>query len=479
MSIDTNNVSENPGTPESSTSADTSQLTKGSVSPTKPSAPKPGVPKPGTGAIKKPIISAAAPVQSTEDLKIYGYIDDDGNVWKKSPTGEDTVIAQWLAGSEQEGLEHFHHKYREISGEVSILNERLTKGADPQSVHQSALKIQASIPHTPMLGDISKLDGIISDLVSLSAEKSVEAEQQRSEQIAYALRRKEEIAQEAEGLSTSEEWKATGQQFAQLTAQWDELNAITRKDDNSSWKKFIKAKEAFNRNRGAYFSALDKRKAEAKNSKQELVNQAQAIVTPYTEISLDEPFDVDTHGHLPWSKTSQELKALLGEWKKIGKTDKNFDEKLWADFKEINDQFFARRNKLKESENQLSEQIAQQVQEKIDQYSQNIQEQELPQARSAFQKMVQEITSLSDTHLDRKHAVFNQVRDLEKDLKTRQNKNWENDNPELRARAEQFASKAAKLEQQAQKAEHAGDAKKAQQLYEDAAQWREWAQSAI
>ena len=57
---------------------------------------------------------------------------------------------------------------------------------------------------------------------------------------------------------------------------------VDRKVDDALWKRYSKAREAFNRRRGAHFAELDRERAAAKTAKEELCVRAEELSTPPT-----------------------------------------------------------------------------------------------------------------------------------------------------------------------------------------------------
>ncbi|MDG8262172.1 DUF349 domain-containing protein, partial [Streptococcus pneumoniae] len=59
--------------------------------------------------------------------------------------------------------------------------------------------------------------------------------------------------------------------------EWKTIRGVDRKVDDALWKRYSKAREAFNRRRGAHFADLDRERGAAKVRKEELVARAEAL----------------------------------------------------------------------------------------------------------------------------------------------------------------------------------------------------------
>ena len=74
------------------------------------------------------------------------------------------------------------------------------------------------------------------------------------------------------------QWKQSTARMNELFDAWQAHqksgNRLSRKDEESLWKRFRGARTTFDRHRRAFFSKLDERNAEAKKTKQKLIAEA-------------------------------------------------------------------------------------------------------------------------------------------------------------------------------------------------------------
>src|SRR5437879_13702860 len=62
----------------------------------------------------------------------WGRVDDEGNVYVRTPDGE-RAVGVWQAGSPEEGLLHYARRFDDLRTEVELLATRLSSGAgDPK-----------------------------------------------------------------------------------------------------------------------------------------------------------------------------------------------------------------------------------------------------------------------------------------------------------------------------------------------------------
>ena len=299
----------------------------------KPGSPKPGAAKPGAaktaGAPKSGPASAHAPhTAAPSNPSLFGRVDDDGTAWVKTADGE-RQIGSWQAGDAAEGLAHFGRRYDDLATEVALLEARLASGAgDPKKTRSAAEALAETLPTAAVIGDIDALSARLAAIVEGSEQAATQAKQEKDQSRQEQTARKEALAAEAEQLGNeSTQWKAAGDRLREILDEWKTLRGLDRKTDDALWKRFSKAREAFNRRRGTHFAELDRERATAKTRKEELVAQAEAL-----------------SGSTDWGPTAGAFRDLLAEWKAAGRAPRDADDALWRRFKEAQDVFFAARN---------------------------------------------------------------------------------------------------------------------------------------
>ncbi len=82
---------------------------------------------------------------------------------------------------------------------------------------------------------------------------------------------------EAEQLAESTQWKATGERFKTLLDEWKAAPRADRTGEQALWKRFSHARSQFDKHRRQYFARLDGERGEAKQVKEALVAEAEAL----------------------------------------------------------------------------------------------------------------------------------------------------------------------------------------------------------
>ncbi|MCF8588131.1 DUF349 domain-containing protein [Gordonia liuliyuniae] len=442
-------------------------------------APKPG-PKPGPRPGPRPGTSAPAPAGPSPtglgpvpavsvhhvtlgDPAEYGRVDADGTVWLITASGE-RQIGSWQAGPPEEGLAHFARKFADLATEVEILEERLAAhSGDPRKTQTAAAQMLEALPTAQVIGDVDELTSRLTKIIASADDVAEAVRSERSEQRAAAIARKEELASEAEAIGAEgTSWKAGGDRLRAILDEWKTIKGVDRKTDDALWKRFSKARDAFNRRRGAYFADLDRERAGARARKEELIEKAEALSS-----STD------------WGPTAGKFRDLLQEWKAAGRAPRDADDALWARFKAAQDVFFEARNAVNsERDAEFAENadakaaLLAEAEKTIDPVA------DLDAARRAFRVFRDKWEEIGKVPREKMHTLEGRVRALEKAVRDAEDSEWARTDPEAQARAAQFAERAEKLEVQAAKAAEAGKDKDAAALREQAAQWRDWAGTA-
>jgi hypothetical protein len=427
--------------------------------------PKPG-PKPGPRPGPHPR-AADAPVVPTlvphGDPHKFGRIDTEGVVWLRTGDGE-REIGSWQAGSIEDGLAHFARKFDDLATEVEILEERLAaRSGDPRKAQTAAKHLLDALPTAAVIGDVAALEERLTVIVGSADEVADSIKAERDKARSAAIARKEELATEAEQIGAdSTQWKVAGDRLRAILDEWKTIKGVDRKTDDTLWKRYAKARDAFNRRRGAHFAELDRERAGAKARKEELITRAEEL-----------------SGSTDWGPTSARFRELLTEWKAAGRAPRDADDALWQRFKAAQDVFFSARNAAtSERDNEFAANAAAKI-ALLDEAEKTIDPSaDLEAARRDFRSFRDKWDEVGKVPREQMGSLEGRARALEKRLRDAEDAQWQRTDPEAQARAAQFADRAAQLEDQARKADERGKAKDAAALREQAAQWKEWADAA-
>jgi hypothetical protein len=257
----------------------------------------------------------------------WGRIADDGTVYVRTPDEGERAVGSWQAGTPEEGLAHFVRRYEDLATEVTLLETRLTSGAaSASSTVVAATKLRASLPAANAVGDLTSLDERLCALLA-SAQTKREAERAaKTEATAQAARAKAALAEEAEKLAQSTQWKPAGDRLRIIVDEWKQIKGVDRKVETELWKRVSASRAEFGRRRGAHFATLDEQRKEAVAHKEKLATEAESLAQ-----STD------------WTPTANRYKSLMAQWKTAARASKDVDDALWQRFRTAQDTFFSRR----------------------------------------------------------------------------------------------------------------------------------------
>lgn len=392
----------------------------------------------------------------------WGRVDADGTVYVSTPEGE-RVVGSWQAGDTAEGLALFARKFDDLLTEVELLETRLTnRSGDPKQALSNARHLHESLAEAAVVGDLAAL-GARLEYVIAHAERAIEdAKQQKENARADAVARKEALVTEAEQIAEeATHWKNAGDRLREMLAEWKKIRGVDRKTDEQLWRRFSKARDAFSRRRGSHFAELDRERTVAKNRKQELVEQAEAL-TESTE----------------WGPTATRYKELMAEWKAAGRAPKDSDEALWQQFRAAQDRFFSRRSEAFSerdaefaSNAKLKEELLAEA-EQIDPVT------DMQAAQTQLHRIQSRWDEIGKVPRERMRELEGRLRAVADRVRQTADTQWRRTDPETQARVEQFRERVQQFEAQAEKARSAGDRRRAEQAEQQAQQWREWLDAA-
>jgi hypothetical protein len=258
----------------------------------------------------------------------WGRVGDDGTVYVRTADGGERSVGSWQAGSGAEGLAHYTRRYDGLATEIMLLEQRLRSGVgDPAQVATSAQRLIETLPTANAVGDLGSLERRAQALVEATAEAVEKAKAERAQAREAAAEHKAALADEAEKLAGSSEWRVAGERLRTIGDDWKILPKLERKVDDELWQRIAAARKRFAERRTTHFGALEEQRSVSKTRKEKLIKMAEELST-----STD------------WKGTAERFKALMVDWKSAGRAPREVEDVLWASFKAAQDVFFAARN---------------------------------------------------------------------------------------------------------------------------------------
>jgi hypothetical protein len=152
--------------------------------------------------------------------------------------------------------------------------------------------------------------------------------------------KKEEIIKKVKTLEFDQnkshsDWQKSISKIEQLRKEFIEITNIPRKKNDELWKKFKDATRQFNKFKNDFYKEIKQEQQDNLTLKTQMVKKAQ---------SLKDSEDFE--------QTSEILKKLQLDWKKVGHVPKKYSDKLWKEFKDACNHFFDKYHKNQDADNQ-------------------------------------------------------------------------------------------------------------------------------
>lgn len=396
----------------------------------------------------------------------FGRVDPDGTVYVTTAEGERSV-GQVPDVEPAEAMEFFVRRFRSLETEVDLLTTRVASGAvNPDEARKSIKTLREHITGANAVGD---LEGLLKRLSELEPALAAANEQRKAERAAAHARTKEAkeaMVAEAERLSQGNDWRGGVNRFRALLEEWKALPRIDRATDDELWHRFSSARTTYTRRRKAQFAEQNEARANSQSLKEKIIEEARALAS-----STD------------WGPTSGAFRDLMSRWKAAGAAPRAVEDKLWGEFRAIQDEFFNARSAAQSEQDAEFKENLVAKQALLDEAEATILPvEDVQTARAQFRDFLAKFNELGKVPRDSIRAVDDRVRRIEHAVKDAEEAEWKRTDPEARQRAQDtvdmFTAQIAKLEKQAQEAEQAGNQKKLREARNSIAACQSWLEQA-
>ncbi len=150
-------------------------------------------------------------------------------------------------------------------------------------------------------------------------------------------RLKEQIINTIESIDIENcNWKETADKVSQLTEEWKTIGRVPKEKSDEMWNRLQEAKTRF-------YNAKRKYGEQVRISLEDNLAKKQALLNRIEKIKNSNQ----------WRETTIEINALLDEWKSIGPIPRDLSNKMWEQFIQARNVFFDRKDKDRETRQQL------------------------------------------------------------------------------------------------------------------------------
>lgn len=398
----------------------------------------------------------------------FGFVGEDGIVYVKTPQGE-RAVGSYPGKSNEEALAYFVRKFEAVASEVVLLAARIKSGAlVPSDALEAVNKLRQQVTSLNGVGDLATLAASVEKIPDLieghreayEARKAAEDRAKEAKRLEAAAI-KEKIVAEAESLALSESWKATGERLKVLLDEWKAAPRLEKAADAALWKRFSASRNKFDKRRRTHFSQLEATSSLVASKKEDIVAEAKKLASSKE-----------------WLPTAKRFKELMDAWKSAGRGKQSVDAKLWAQFKEAQDQFFAAKNAdLEKRQGTMAENLKKR-EELIVEIEKILPITDLNTARKTFRDLSDKWFKIGMTERNKRAALDARFEKVESEIDALQSEHSRRTDPTAIARANDVVQGLIdaidSYEKQAAKAEAAGNSSKAKAAREAAEARRAW-----
>ncbi len=149
------------------------------------------------------------------------------------------------------------------------------------------------------------------------------------------LKKKTALAEQAEALKDSQEWKKTTDQMVELQKQWKQIGAVPRKVSDQLWKRFTSACDAFFEAKSQAHAGLRAEQRENLKTKQGIIEQLKALLEDTEE------------------NAAKKVRELQKQWNETGHVPMRDKDKVYEAYHQAVDALYKKFN-LSQAQRRLS-----------------------------------------------------------------------------------------------------------------------------
>jgi hypothetical protein len=395
---------------------------------------------------------------ATNDQAPWGRVDETGTVFVREAAGE-RIVGQYPDGSSEEALAYFERKFTELAGQVTLLEQRVKRGAPATDVSKAVRALVGTVATANAVGDLAGLQTRLEALSGTVSELSEKQSEENKAVVEAAIAERTALVEEAEALAAADpekaQWKQVTAAIDEIFSRWQKHQAdgprLPKNEGNDLWKRFRAARSTIDTHRKAFFSELDSVHKDARSRKQALVEQAEALASKGAD-------------------GISSYRTLLDEWKLSGRAGKKFDDALWAKFKAAGDSLYSAKSEIDAVDNVEFEANLALKLELLAEAEPLLSETNRVTAKNSLASIQRRWDKIGKVPRDKVKTIEDRIRAVETAVKKMDEDHWNASNPEKQARSagltNQLQDAIAKLEKELEQAKAGGDKKKIQDAQE-------------
>ena len=382
----------------------------------------------------------------------WGRVDESGTVFVRESDGE-RAVGQFPDGTPEEALAYFERKFIELAGQVTLLEQRVKRGAPATDIAKTIATLSTSIATANAVGNLAALTDRVTALRGTVNELTEKQSEEAKAAVEAAIAERTVLVIEVETLAAADpakaQWKAVTASIDDMFARWQKHQTdgprLPKAEANALWTRFRAARGTIDNARRAYFADLDVTHRQARDAKQALVDKAEAL-------SSQGAAAIPTY------------RALLDSWKAAGRAGKKLDDALWAKFKAAGDALYSAKAEVDAKDDvefgaNLEAKLTLLIEAEV-----ILKETDRLKAKEALLSIQKRWDKIGKVPRDQVRVVDDRLRLVETGVRKLDEEHWQNNNPERQQRSDgflgQLAEAIAKLERELDEARANGDEKK-------------------
>ncbi len=245
----------------------------------------------------------------------YGLSDDGVLSITGSTYAKAHVVATLTMETAPTVLANLQEKFLVVEARFRELEVEWLAADDKLKLTEKLDHFKEQLAQAAVVGDFTKMEGVIADwdvaLVQLSKE---------------AYDRKQKLAEMAESLADSDNWKETANAFKDIIDQWKASGHLDKHRSDKLFGRIEAARKKFQDRKRHFQEEEGKDMNNNLDLKIEIVQQAEAMANSEE-----------------WKAAAEAFHKLMDAWKAIGRTPNKKNEELWQRFMTAKNTFFDRK----------------------------------------------------------------------------------------------------------------------------------------
>ncbi len=247
--------------------------------------------------------------------ELYRMEQDGSLVMNATANIKERVIATLAPENADVVIHTLQEKYPAAEARVKELELEWLETEDKLKLADKVASTSTYLQQVNAIGDLEKLATLVRDwehtIFRLTEEN-------------YEIKLK--LAEMAESLAGSDNWKETTQAFKDIADKWKQAGHLDRGRNDKLWNRIEAARKEYNDRKRLQHDEDEKDLLVNLDLKIDLVEQAESIANSEE-----------------WKSTTEAFHRLTEEWKTIGRTHNKKNEELWQRFLAAKSNFFERK----------------------------------------------------------------------------------------------------------------------------------------